>query len=330
MPSFTNPNNVSIITGVPPSLHGITGNHFYDEDMKIDVAMNARAYIRVETILEAFSKARVRVLSVTAKKKLVDLISPDGSQRAYSAEQAGIDVYSAEASYFVLDQGVRAVERGEADLVYLSTTDYVQHKHPPGSEEARAFLDGIDQRLGRLDELGATVVVTADHGMNDKTREDGSPNVVYLASLLDGSVGAGVHVTLPITDPYVVHHGALGGCAMVYLGIALRDRARRTLEGVEGVERVLSREEAARELCLPADRIGDLVVLACKNAVLGKRREEHDLSHVERGLRSHGSIHESHVPLILNRCATPSGGPDGFGSPVLYNYDAFELALTAA
>jgi phosphonoacetate hydrolase len=324
MPSFTNPNNVSIVTGAPPSVHGISGNHFYDEQTRTDVPMNARAHVRVETILEAFAREQVRVLSVTAKRKLVDLISPGGSGRAYSAEQAGVDVYSPEASYFVLDQGVNAIGRGEADLVYLSTTDYVQHKHPPGSEEARAFYRGIDQRLGRLDALGATVAVTADHGMNDKTRADGSPNVVYLASLLDGSIAPGAHVTLPITDPYVVHHGALGGCAMVYLGGVDRARARTILEDTEGVERVLSREEAAVELMLPADRIGDLVVLAEKHAVLGKRPEDHDLSHVERGLRSHGGMHETLVPLILNRRVEIARGRE------LHNYDVFELALTAA
>jgi phosphonoacetate hydrolase len=321
MPSFTNPNNVSIVTGAPPALHGISGNHFYDPATKRDVQMTAREYLRAPTILEALSAQDVRVLSVTAKRKLIDLIAPGRGGRAFSAEENGCDVYSPEASYFVLDAGIRALEAREADLIYLSTTDYVQHKHAPGSREAVAFYRGIDERLARMDALGADILLTADHGMNDKTKPDGSPNVVYLGDRLPGA-----HVTLPITDPYVVHHGALGGCAMIHLDDLDREHARSALEGEPGVEHILSREEAAVELELPADRIGDLIVLAAKDAVLGKRADDHDLSHVARGLRSHGSLHEQTVPLIMNRRITVSRGP----LIELRNWDALDLLLNSA
>jgi phosphonoacetate hydrolase len=313
-PTFTNPNNVSIVTGVSPAEHGIAGNHFYDPERREDVAMNERRYIRTPTVLEALSKAGARVLAVTAKDKLTKMIHPGAPGAAYSAESKGLDVYSAEASLFVLDEGIRAIERGELDFGYLSTTDYIQHKHAPGSGEADDFYAEIDARLKRFGALGAYVALTADHGMNSKTRADGSPDVVYLSDHLPREA----RVTLPITDPYVVHHGALGGCAMVYLSEGI-ERAREVLSVLPGVEAVLEREEAARSLELPRDRIGDLVVLAGPTAVLGKSAREHDLTHVAHGLRSHGSLHEARVPIALNRRVQLSARPR--------NRDLFHLLL---
>src|SRR5262249_30333715 len=104
---------------------------------------------------------------------------------------------------------------------------------------------------------------------------------------------------LPITDPYVVHHGALGSYATVYLPPVERERARKALEAVPGIERVVPREAAADAWLLPADRIGDLVVLGDRTTVLGKSERYHDLSAVRTGLRSHGGLHEAVVPLVV-------------------------------
>jgi phosphonoacetate hydrolase len=337
MPSFTNPNNVSIVTGVPPSVHGICGNFFFDEATAAEVMMDSADHLRCKTLLRALADAGKRVLAVTAKHKLLSLLSPGPRGTAFSFERPGeggerlsrrpsTEVYSAEASLWVLDVGVAALERGLSDVVYLSTTDYVQHMHAEGSAEARAFFEAIDTRLSRLDALGAVVGITADHGMNDKTRAGGSPNVVYLQPLLDSAVGAGTRVLLPITDPYVVHHGALGSFALVYLRGKDENAARTALEGQAGVEDVVSRREAAARFELPADRIGDLVVLGARDAVLGKSEGAHDLSHVRLGLRSHGGLHEQRVPLLLNRHVA-----EGALSPeTLRNFDLFDLMLNAA
>jgi phosphonoacetate hydrolase len=336
MPTFTNPNNVSIVTGVPPSLHGICGNFFFDADQGIDVPMNDPAQLSAPQILAALEDHASRVAAVTAKDKLVRLLAT-GARACFSVEKpndagreifggkAPPDVYSADASLWVLDAGVEILKRDLADVLYLSTTDYVQHKHAPGTDEARAFYEALDVRLSNLERARKDVVValTADHGMNDKTKPDGSPNVVYLAAILDRALGEGTRVTLPITDPYVVHHGALGSCAMVYVLGKDPKRAREVIEAEEGIERVLAREEAAAELALPAGRIGDLVVLAEKRAVLGKREADHDLSHVRSGLRSHGGLHERAVPLLVNRPV--SGSLEG-----LRNFDVFDLALNRA
>jgi phosphonoacetate hydrolase len=317
VPTFTNPNNVSIITGAPPSKHGIFGNHFWDEKKNADVPMNTRGYLRCPTILETFANAGTRVLSVTSKKKLLAFVSPGTAGRATSAEDHGVDIYSPEASLWVFDQGIEAVEKNTADLIYLSTTDYVQHKHAPGSTEARAFHDAIAARLKKLDALGARFAVTADHGMNAK------PNILYLRPVLEQGLGSkSFHLALPITDPYVVHHGALGGCAMIHLDAADRDRARDFLGATPGIDRVLGRVEAAKLFELPEDRIGDLMVLGDKNTALGMSEAEHDLAALgTTTLRSHGSEHERRVPLLTNFPVEWSGP--------LKNWDLFALLLGA-
>jgi phosphonoacetate hydrolase len=182
----------------------------------------------------------------------------------------------------------------------------------------------IDGYLARLDELGATLAVTADHGMNDKFRADGQPDVIYLQDLLDDWLGAGTaRVILPITDPYVVHHGALGSFATAYLPGG-RDAAPviERLARLEGVELALARAPACERFELPPERMGDVVIVARKHTVLGSARARHDLSGLDVPLRSHGGISEQRVPLLFNR--RTRGIP---GKARLRNFDIFDVAL---
>ena len=344
VPSFTNPNNLSIVTGVPPSVHGICGNYFYDMEVGREVMMNDPSYLRAPTLLSAFSQAGALVAVVTAKDKLRTLLGHGMKGICFSAETAdkatlaesGIDevlalvgrpvpsVYSAELSEFVFAAGVKLLETRRPDLMYLSTTDYVQHKCAPGTPEANAFYTMMDGYLAQLDALGAVIALTADHGMSPKTDAAGRPRVIYLQQVLDGALGEGVaRVILPITDPYVVHHGALGSFATVYLPDAdtIR-RASEALQATPGIELVLSREDAARRFELPPDRIGDLVVVSDHLTVLGTREALHDLSGLTVPLRSHGGISEQKVPLLFNR---PLRDIDP--SRRLRNFDIFDLAL---
>ncbi|HET7096274.1 MAG TPA: phosphonoacetate hydrolase, partial [Casimicrobiaceae bacterium] len=234
VPSFTNPNNLSIVTGVPPAVHGICGNYFWDRDAGAEVMMNDPKYLRARTILATFADSGAKVAVVTAKDKLRALLGDKLTGICFSSEKSaeatvaanGIDavpemvgmpvpsVYSAELSEFVFAAGVKLMERVRPDVMYLSTTDYVQHKVAPGVGSANAFYAMMDRYLGQLDTMGATIVVTADHGMNAKTDAFGRPNIVYLQDALDKAYGTGTtRVILPITDPYVVHHGALGSFA---------------------------------------------------------------------------------------------------------------------
>ncbi len=344
VPSFTNPNNLSIVTGVPPSVHGIAGNYFLDPETGEEVMMNDPALLRTGTILAAFAAQGARVAAVTAKDKLRRLLGHGleigpGKAICLSAEHAdqatldenGIDdvlakvglplpsVYSAGLSEFVFATGVHLLETARPDVTYLSTTDYVQHKHAPGTAAANAFHAMMDRYLARLDELGATIAITADHGMNAKHGADGKPNVIYLQDLLDGWLGAGTaRVILPITDPYVAHHGALGSFATVYVASAGQDLIDR-LAAIDGIEAALPGAEAARRFELPADRIGDIVIVSMREVVLGTAEAEHDLSGLDAPIRSHGGISEETVPLILNRPTASDGARR--------NFDLFDLAL---
>ena len=344
VPSFTNPNNLSIVTGVPPSVHGICGNYFYDRDTGREVMMNDPQYLRAPTLLAAFANAGAKVAVVTAKDKLRTLLGHKLDGICFSAEKSdqatiavnGIDhvnalvgmgvpsVYSADLSEFVFAAGVKLLERERPDIIYLSTTDYVQHKAAPGTRDANAFYAMIDRYLGQMDAMGATIALTADHGMNSKTRADGTPNVIYLQDWFDRELGKdAVRVILPITDPYVVHHGALGSFAVAYLpagadAAALIARLRR----VEGIELVVDRGEGCRRFELPPDRTGDLIIVSTKHVVLGTSESKHDLSGLDVPLRSHGGISEQTVPLLFNR--RTEGLP---GKSRLRNFDIFDIAL---
>ena len=343
VPSFTNPNNLSIVTGVPPSVHGICGNYFWDRESGAEVMMNDARYLRTGTILAAFSQHGAKVAAITAKDKLRALLGHELEGVCFSAEKAdqvtraanGIehvlelvgmprpDVYSAALSEFVFAAGVKLMQAAKPDIMYLSTTDYVQHKAAPGTSAANAFVAMMDRYLAELDRLGATVVVTADHGMNAKTDAFGRPNIVYLQDLLDQWYGAGTaRVILPITDPYVAHHGALGSFATAYLPARSIDDAARRIAALPGIELVLSREAASVRFELPPDRIGDLVIVSERLSVIGSARTRHDLSGLDAPLRSHGGLSEQRVPLIANRRA--SALPPGHR---WRNFDAFDLAL---
>ncbi len=349
IPSFTNPNNLSIVCGVPPSVHGICGNYFWDPDANGgnggEVMMNDPAYLRAGTLLAAAADAGAKVAVVTAKDKLRRLLGWQMKGICFSAEKAdtvtlaenGIDevldlvglpvpdVYSAGLSEFVFAAGVRLAQTRKLDLMYLSTTDYIQHKWAPGTEGANAFYAMMDRYLAQLDELGWTIGLTADHGMNAKHDPlTGEPNVIYLQDVMDTWLSArAARVILPITDPYVVHHGALGSFATIYLPrTAHVSEIIERLAALPGVDVVLDNRAACERFELPNDRVGDIVVISKRDVVLGTRRDEHDLSGLTVPLRSHGGLSEQEVPLIFNRKMA-----DLPAAKRLRNFDVFDLAL---
>lgn len=346
MPSFTNPNNLSIVTGAPPSVHGICGNFFYDPELDEEVLMNDVRYLKAPTVLAALAEAGGAVAVVTAKDKLRALLGHRLRGICFSAEHAdrvtqeanGIEdvlgkvglplpsVYSAELSEFVFAAGAMLMRDHRPDLMYLSTTDYVQHKHAPGTPEANVFYAMMSRYLSALDAMGAVIAITADHGMNAKTNALGRPNIAYLQDILDHRFGAGqTRVILPITDPYVVHHGALGSYATVYLrGSVQAQEVANELWSRPEVEHVLDRQTAAHKFELPPERIGDLVVVGSRLSVLGTSRDRHDLSGLTVPLRSHGGLSEQMVPLLLNRRL------QNLPPKVWRNFDAMDLALNFA
>ncbi|MBN9602546.1 MAG: phosphonoacetate hydrolase [Afipia felis] len=349
IPSFTNPNNLSIVTGQPPKVHGIAGNYFFDRASKQEVMMNDPKYLRASTIFEAFYKAGAKVAVVTAKDKLRALLGhgltfSDGKAVCFSSEKAdqctrqdnGIEgvlqmvgmplpeVYSLELSELVFAAGAKLMEKMRPDLMYLSTTDYIQHKYAPDTPGANAFYVMMDRYLGELDKAGAIIVLTADHGMKDK-HIGGEPDVVYLQDLLDDWLGEGrSRVILPITDPYVVHHGALGSFATVYLDKDVDTGALiEKIKALPLIQTAVSGEEGCAMFDLPTDRLGDIIVVSRDTKVIGTSRNRHDLAALKEPLRSHGGITEQTIPIIVNRKVSSLPA-------VLHNYDAFAIGLNCA
>jgi len=351
IPSFTNPNNLSIATGRPPAVHGICGNYLYEPETGQEVMMNDVRFLRAPTLFSRFYEAGARIAMVTAKDKLRALLGSglkfdEGRAVAFSSERSGettkadhgIDnasdwlgmpvpeVYSAELSEFVFAAGVKLLREFKPDVMYLSTTDYIQHKFAPDQQGALDFYAMFDRYLGELDALGAAIVVTADHGMKPKHDAAGDPAVIYIQDVLDDWLGtAAARVILPITDPYVVHHGALGSFATAYLPEGT-DRAEivARLAALPEMMEVLTREEAVAKYELPADRIGDITMVSTENMTIGTSAHRHDLAALGEPLRSHGGLTEQEVPFIVNRVIELGNAPG------LRNFDAFFYATRAA
>ena len=328
VPSFTCPNNMSIITGTPASRHGISGNFYLDVGTGNAVVMTGPELLRGDTILSRFAAAGAKVASITAKDKLRKQLAKDldvsRGNVSFSSELAGRctlaengiedvlrfvnmpqpGMYSMELSLFVLEAGIRLLEgASRPDLLYLSLTDWVQHKYAPHEPEAKRFYQELDRRFGRLAELGADVALTADHGMNDKSDAEGRPNVVWLQDILDAEFGkGGTRVICPITDAFVAHHGALGGFVRVWCNEKTKpERVMAAIHGIKGIESVLDKETACRVHDLPADREADVVVISTADTCIGGAQAEHDLKGLEgHRLRTHGGVSEAKVPFILS------------------------------
>ena len=340
MPTFTNPNNVSIVTGAPPAVHGIAGNYYLDRETGCEIMMTDPALMRSETILALLAGIGVKTAAITAKDKLRKLLGRNLAGICFSSECADSeveavvgrtkpDMYSADLSLFVLDAGIALLARGAAELLYLSLSDFVQHAHAPGDPAADAFHRAVDDRVRRFVELGAVVGLVADHGMNDKALPDGRPNVIFLEDALNDHFGAGaVRVICPITDPFVRHHGALGSFVRVYTRDIAGLASLMAVSGaLPGVALVLDGAEAARRFELPLDREADFVVLGDEHTAVGASRAKHDLSGLAgHRLRSHGGLGEQRVPFILSRPLTREYRRIA-ETRSLRNFDIFDFAL---
>lgn len=353
MPSFTCPNNMSIITGTPASRHGISGNYYLDTATGQPVVMTGPELLRGDSIVTKFAQAGAKVVSITAKDKLRKQLGKglDVSQGhvSFSTEFAskctlqenGIanvldfvgapqpDMYSMELSLFVLDAGIKLLEKSHRDILYLSLTDWVQHKYAPEESEAKRFYQEIDKRFGRLAELGAIVALTADHGMNDKSDAAGNPNVIWLQDILDKKFGKGdTRVICPITDAFVAHHGALGGFVRVWCrGKATARQIIDEIHGIPGIEAALDRDTVCRMYDLPPDREGDVAVISTANVCIGASEADHDLAGLKgHRLRTHGGVSESQVPFIVSEPLNDRYKWKA-GASTLKSYQIFDFAL---
>jgi phosphonoacetate hydrolase len=353
MPSFTCPNNMSIITGTPTARHGISGNFYLDTATWQPVVMTGPELLRGDSIVTKFAEAGAKVVSITSKDKLrkqlgkgLDVSKGHVSMSAEFVEKCTLDqngienalewlgmdkpgMYSMELSLFVLEAGIKLLKERRPDLLYLSLTDWVQHKWAPEEDGARVFYQKLDDCFGRLAALDATVALTADHGMSDKSNAAGEPNVIWLQDILDAAFGKDETIVIcPITDAFVGHHGALGGFVRVWSRGKVS--ARQIIDhigGIDGIELALDRETACRMFEMPPDREGDVAVISRENVCIGGSEKNHDLSGLKgHRLRTHGGTSEAKVPFILNRPLNEAYKAKAAGAP-LKSYQIFDFAI---
>ena len=327
MPSFTCPNNMSIVTGTEPEVHGISGNFYLDRSTGEPVVMTGPELLRSRSVMSEFSRHGAKVASIASKDKLrkqlqkdMDLTGGSVSFSVQFADQANMeengienvldyvgqphpDMYSAELSLFVLDAGIKLLEDRRPDILYLSLTDFIQHTNAPGDPISNQFYRDMDTRFGRLQELGAIVALTADHGMSDKADANGKPNVIWLQDIIENALGEGsCTVICPITDAFVGHHGALGGFVRVYCHAETTSaQVIEVIKDTPGISKIWTSEEVATELEQPLDREGDLAVMGDAVTVIGARAVDHDLTALKgMRLRTHGSLTEANVPFVIS------------------------------
>ena len=307
MPSVTNVNNVSIVTGRYPSEHGISSNYRKVRETGEGVYMESSEYILSETVFQRAARMGARSILSTSKDKLRTLLS-DGADEAISSERPPSwavyelgdppPIYSLEVNGWAIRAAALAMKRAPADVVYISTTDFAMHTYAPDEPQSQRHLTILDDAIGDFaaDNPDAAIFVTADHGMSAKTRMTDLDDILARR-------GIGAEATPIIKDRYTVHHNNLGGCMFIYMDAGQEgrtDEAADALRQAPGVERVYSRQEAADALRLNRERIGDLVVTGDAETVFGPKSLEGawDDTGAGRGLRSHASAHEIDIPII--------------------------------
>lgn len=315
MPTVTNVNNVSISCGALPCEHGLTGNSWFDEVRGEADYMESAQHIRLPNLSERAAAAGVRSALLTCKRKTVNLLGP-GAELALAAEAPDPafverhgppgDIYSREINYWLWEVAIDLLRtRPELGVVYVHTTDYPMHRWAPDRDESLEHLARLDALIGRAIEAApdAAFFFTADHGMNYKTR---------CWDLNHACRDLQVPVRFALSaekDRYIKHHRTFGGTAYVWLNDPDdADRVARGVAGLDGVEAVLPRTEAAARFGLMPERIGELVVLGDRQTVFGELPGPQEA--LEPGYRSHGSLHESDVPLIVHnwRGTLPDAG----------------------
>lgn len=304
LPSLTNVNHISLLTGTYPARHGLSTNFYYDRTTRTEVFMEQVSFVREPLLFERLKVVGWSTALVTAKEKLTKLLRrgldhcvdmkthPEAYRRAVGAPP---DIFSLEINHWVLRMAREVALRERPDLLYVATTDYPQHKLAPDEPAMQAYLAESDEALGRLVDaydLGDTVVIlTADHGMNAKARSLSPVRVLAEA-------GIRTHGVPLIRDGLFAHHRDLGGALYLYFDDpgAARE-ARAVLAETPGIDEVVLREEAGRDR-LPPDRVGDLICWGARDVALGIWGDG-PAGRDETGLRSHGSKHEQRIPMLL-------------------------------
>ncbi len=308
MPAVTNTNMAGICCGVHADEHGITGNSYWDADKDQELFMSDSGLLTAATMFQKAGRFGIRSMIVAAKQKTIPLMRQGtalaiGSQEppAEIVERYGKapEIYSPDVNYWVWKVAIDLIKtQPKVGLFFVHTTDYPMHKFASESVESRVHLKTIDQFLAEAADADPDMafIIAPDHGLNSKS------TVLNLNKTL-----ARKEIDIKIAmsaerDQYPKHHGGFGGTAFVYLKSPNdTDRVIRALRDVEGIEEILTREEAAKKYKLNPYRIGDLWVTAVKDVVFGHSKEEREK--LAPDYRSHGSAHELDIPGFIYRYA---------------------------
>jgi phosphonoacetate hydrolase len=304
MPSVTNTNNASICCGVWPDQHGITGNSYFDERSRREEYMETADLLLAPTLFQRAQKHGVKSALLSVKKKTTTLL-PAGADLILTAEEppeewvgrlgSPAGIYSREINYWLMTAAIDLLRnRRDLGCLYVHTTDYPMHTWPAEAAESKQHLARLDQFFGEAAAAApdAVFLLTADHGMNHKSR---------CLDLEKVCAHHGVPIRTAISverDKYLKHHRGYGGVAWVYCNAPRDiDSVAKVLTSIDGVESVLTRSEAAKRFHLMASRIGDLIVLGDRDTVFGELDAPSEPLPAE--YRAHGSLHEMDVPLVI-------------------------------
>jgi phosphonoacetate hydrolase len=320
-PTVTNANNASICCGAWPREHGITGNSYFNEQTGAADYMESADFIRVPTVIQKAAGCGVKSALLTCKVKTIHLLGRD-AEIAVAAEAPPSSwverygkpphIYSREINYWLWEVAVDILKhRRDIGLLYVHTTDYPMHTWAPDAVESKEHLGTLDRLLGEAMKVApdAAFLLTADHGMNYKSR-------CWDLFKACRELGAEVRFALSAEkDRYVKHHRTFGGAAWVWLN-SPRDEGKvtKSLMTLQGVEAVLPRHEAAARFGLMPERIGELAVFGDAHTVFGELPGETE--ELESGYRSHGSLHESDIPLVIYNSLVKLPPADAFTANV--------------
>jgi len=311
MPSVTNANNASICCGAWPETHGIIANSYFDEKSGEELYVESADLVLAPTLFERAAKHGVKSALLSSKAKTATLLIR-GAEIVMTAENPGAEwvkelgpapvIYSADINYWLMAAAIHVLKtRPDIGVLYVHTTDYPMHMWAPEAPESMEHLARMDDLLGQAMKAApdAAFLATADHGMNAKS-------LCWDLEQVCAAKGTPIRKAVSTgRDRYMKHHRGCSGAVYLHLKSPQdAPRVREIVSGVQGVERILTREEAAREFHLMASRIGDLMALGDKDTVFG---ELDDAKESFPGLRSHGSLHEIDVPLfVYNAKGAPS------------------------
>ena len=159
IPSVTNVNNTSLVTGSFPKDHGVTTNFYYDPKTKKGIEMESADFVLKPTIFERAHALGLRTALVTSKDKVRTLCGR-GADIQVSAEMpdqkyVGLigkqeNMYSAQVNYWSLRAARHVLKNESVDLMYLSTTDYMMHTYAAEEAPSLEHLHTLDKLLGDI------------------------------------------------------------------------------------------------------------------------------------------------------------------------------------